>query len=80
VQKINTYWRYPIKKAAYSAKALLEMGMVSNGADATFGNFDKAVVDVMMDILRKSGDQLPDDLTTEKTYTNDFIDSSIGLN
>ncbi|MBN9035244.1 MAG: hypothetical protein J0H53_04170 [Rhizobiales bacterium] len=80
VQKINTYWRYPIEKAAYSAKAQLEMGMVSNGADATFGNFDKAVVDGMMDILRKSGEQLPDDLTTEKTYTNDFIDSSIGLN
>ncbi|WP_311031279.1 hypothetical protein [Mesorhizobium koreense] len=80
VKKINSYWRYPMDKAAYSAKAQLDLGMVSNGSDTTFGNFDKKVVDGMMDILRRSGERLPDDLTSDKTYTNEFIDKSIGLN
>ena len=79
VKKIDSYWRYPIDKAAYSAKAQLDLGMVSNGNDSTFGNFDKGVVDGMMDILRRSGEHLPDDLTSDKTYTNEFVDKSIGF-
>jgi hypothetical protein len=79
VKKIDSYWRYPIDKAAYSAKAQLDLGMVSNGSDATFGNFDKNIVEGMMDILRRSGERLPDDLTPDKTYTNEFTDKSIGF-
>lgn len=79
VKKLDTYWRYPTEKADYSVKAQWDLGMVSNGGDATYGNFDKAVVEGMIDILRKSGEQLSENLTTDKTYTNEFIDPSIGF-
>lgn len=79
VKELDTYWRYPPEKAHYSVKAQWDLGMVSNGSDATYGNFDASVVEGMLNILRESGEQLADDLTADKTYTNEFVDMSIGF-
>lgn len=79
VKELDTYWRYPIEKANYSVKAQWDLGMMSNGGDKTFGNFDTAVVEGMFDILRKSGENITGDLSVEKSFTNEFVDSGIGF-
>jgi hypothetical protein len=53
--------------------------LVGNGPDDTLGNFDPARVDDMLQILRDAGAEVPDDLTGEEMFTNEFLDPSIGL-
>jgi len=79
VKTIDTYWRHGAERAAYSAKAQRDLGMVANGSTPTIGDFDKDVVDEMLVLLRKSGSQIPEGFVGAKAYTNEFLDPSIGF-
>jgi hypothetical protein len=70
-----------LNEAAY---ALFEStGIGSNGSDDTYGNFDEARLSLLFDqmsaILAEEGIDLPDGYAAERSYTNEFIDPSIGL-
>lgn len=78
----NNYWSVTpeLNEAAF---ALMEVeGISSNGPDDTYGNFDpdrmQAVFDDFAEILEIRNVDLPEGYTVEDSYTNDFIDPSVG--
>ncbi len=79
VEQVDSFWVYTPGLAEFSVQAQKDLGLVGNGPDDTLGNFDPARVDEMLQILRDAGAEVPDDLTGEEMFTNEFIDPSIGL-
>ena len=79
VAKVESFWVYDQGLADYSVQTQKDLGLVGNGPDDTLGNFDPARVDDMLQILRDAGAEVPDDLTGEEMFTNEFLDPSIGL-
>jgi len=84
VQKYNTGWRYSKGLAEYSAKALKDIGIVSNGRDKTLGNFEMdrvaKVIGIVSPIMTGQKVVIKQGLKPEDIATNDFIDPKIGLN
>jgi hypothetical protein len=79
VEQVDSFWIYTPGLAEYSAQTQRELGLVGNGPDDTLGNFDPARVQEVLDMLRDAGADVAADLTAEEMYTNEFLDSSIGL-
>lgn len=79
VEKFDDFWVYGEGVANYSIATMKELGLVGNGPDATLGNFDFDRANGVLDKMRNAGLDIPADLTAEDIYTNEFIDSSIGM-
>ena len=83
VEKFATGWVYPTAQAEHSTSKQLELGLVSNGSNATLGDFDEARVQTIFDlaspIVAANGTAPADGLEAADLYTNDFLDTTIGL-
>lgn len=79
VEAYDTGWVYTLGAAEYSVQKQLELGIVSNGDDATLGDFDEARVAELLAIIDRVTDIDVSGLTPADLVTNEFIDPSIGL-
>ncbi|MCF7548835.1 MULTISPECIES: hypothetical protein [Pseudonocardia] len=84
VNEYQTGWTYSAGVAAFSAKAQLEQGFVTNDpASGVFGRFDPArmqeIVNTFVPILQAQGSLPGPAPTPESLYTNEFIDPSISM-
>jgi hypothetical protein len=73
---------YSAQRAAYAAKVMRDNGIVGNGPDETLGNFDRARVGRLLDIVRpvfdRAGQPLPAGLSADDVVTNAYIDPRVG--
>lgn len=79
VEQYDTFWVYTAELAEFSAATQAELGLTGNGVDDVIGNFEPARVENLLQQVRDAGLEVPDDLTAEQLYTNEFIDDEIGL-
>jgi hypothetical protein len=83
VDQFDTGWVYSQGVADFSVKQMIDLGLVSNGANDTIGDLDEARMSSFFDkavpILEKIGATPADGLTVDDIYTNEYIDTSIGL-
>jgi hypothetical protein len=83
VEAYDTGWVYSPEVAEFSFEAQLADGIISNGPDDTLGNFDEARVaelfDIVLPIFTEQGIEIAEGLTPEDLYTNEFVDTSLGL-
>jgi hypothetical protein len=82
VKKYNTDWTYSPGLANYAIQKMRE-DFVNNGPDSTLGNFDQArikrIVDIVTPILISQRAAPKQGLKPEDLFTNEFIDTSIGV-
>ncbi|MGN7970948.1 ABC transporter substrate-binding protein [Microbacterium sp. 22296] len=83
VDQYATGWTYTQGVADYSVKTQVDLGLVGNGTDSTYGNFDD---DRFADFFDKAGKVYTDlgtppadGYTPADLYTNEFIDTSISF-
>ena len=78
----NNYWTLSPELNAQAFELFESDGYGSNGPDDTYGNFDAERIQTLFDdfgpILEENDITLPDGYTAESSYTNEFIDESIG--
>ncbi len=83
VQKFATGWVYSKELTEHSTEEQLALGLVSNGDNKTLGDFDEARVQKVLDIaapsVAKAGNAPADGLTASDLFTNEFLDTTIGL-
>jgi len=84
VNEYQTGWSYSEGVAAFSAKAQVEQGFVTNDpASGVFGQFDPArmqsIVDTFVPILQQQGSLPGPAPAAESLYTNEFIDPAITM-
>jgi len=83
VTDYNTGWVYSPGVADYSRKTMINDKLVGNGTNSTIGDFDKARMDKFFTtasgIYTKLGTPIDPKLKATDLYTNEFIDTSIGL-
>ncbi len=79
VAQFDADWVYSAELADWSVAKQLELGLIGNGPDSTVGNMDASRIQAILDAQREAGIEIPEDLTAEDMFTNDFIDDSIGL-
>ncbi|ARJ05822.1 nitrate ABC transporter substrate-binding protein [Cnuibacter physcomitrellae] len=83
VKQFDTGWVYSQGVADYSVKTMIDEGIVGNGPNSTIGDFDdarmKTFYDAVSPVFEKLGTPPADGLTVDDIYTNEFIDTSIGL-
>ncbi|WP_440711117.1 ABC transporter substrate-binding protein [Herbiconiux sp. YIM B11900] len=83
VEKFDTGWVYSQGVADYSVKTMIDEGIVGNGPNDTIGDFDddrmSTFFDTVVPIFSGLGTSPSDGLAVDDIYTNEFIDSSIGL-
>jgi hypothetical protein len=82
VRKYNTDWTYSEGLANYAIQKMRE-DFVNNGSDSTIGNFEvarvKRIVDIVTPILIAQRAAPKQGLKPEDLFTNEFIDTSIGV-
>lgn len=83
VEANATGWTYSSGMADYSVETMLADGLVSNGANAYIGDMDEArvqdLIDIALPILHGGGVAVSDDLAPSDLFTNEYLDTSIGL-
>ena len=83
VEQYDTGWVYSQGVADFSVEQQKKLGLVGNGDNATIGDFDldrvQGILDVMGPIADKLGTPAAEGLTVDDLVTNEFIDTSIGL-
>lgn len=83
VAQTNSGWSYSAEQAAAATATSFSDRIISNGNDATLGNFDDDKIEAMIAILKPiaaaHGTTLKPGLTAPDLATNQFIDTSIGL-
>lgn len=74
---------YSTARAAYAVKAMRDNGILGNGSNSTLGDFDRArvqrIIDVVTPIFTGLRKEMRAGLKAEDLFTNEFIDTSIGL-
>lgn len=79
----NNYWTLSSELNAEAVRLMAELGISGNGPDDTYGNFDadrmQALFEAIGPVLESKSIELPEDYTAESSYTNEFIDTSIGV-
>lgn len=82
IDAYDTGWLYSQEVADFSVETM-KRELVGNGPDDILGNLDSARVQELFDIVTpiyaEQGFEVPEDLTAEDLYTNEFIDESIGF-
>lgn len=79
VDELDSSWVLYPGQMDYSVETALELGVVSNGPDATVGNFDDDRMADVVTLLKDILDGIPADLEPAAVYTNEFIDPTIGF-
>lgn len=79
VDQFDADWVYSAELAEWSVQKQMELGLVGNGPDGTVGNMEASRIQAILDAQREAGIEIPEDLTAEDMFTNEFIDTSIGL-
>lgn len=79
VKQYNNFWTQSPELMKFSVEQQLKLGIVGNGPDSTLGNMDEARIQTILDQLRSGGEAVPADLKVTDLFTNEFIDTSIGL-
>lgn len=83
VEAYNTGWTYDQGVADYSVETMISAGLVSNGTNDYIGDFDDTRMSDFYakanDTFTKLGTDIDPELSVEDLYTNEFIDTSIGL-
>ncbi|CAN5162850.1 nitrate ABC transporter substrate-binding protein [soil metagenome] len=83
VTQFNTGWTYSQGMADYSVKTQIDTGLVGNGTNSTLGDMDTArvqkIIDLDTPIYAASGKAVKSGLTAGDIFTNQFIDTSIGI-
>lgn len=79
VEKFADFWVYGEGVAEYSTQTMKDLGLVGNGADSTLGNFDFDRANKVLQQMKTAGLDVPEGLSAEDIYTNEFIDPSIGI-
>ena len=79
VEQFDSFWVYSAELAEWSVQQQLDLGLVGNGPDDTVGNMEESRVQAIIDALRESGVDIPEDLSASDMITNEFIDPSIGF-
>jgi hypothetical protein len=81
VKEYNTGWTYSPGLADYAITKMGELGIVSNGANQTLGDFDMARVQQMIDIttpiFAKQNKPAKAGIKAEDIATNEFVDEGI---
>jgi hypothetical protein len=82
VKRYNTDWTYSDGLANYAIEKM-RADFVNNGSDNTLGNFDttrvQRIIDIVTPILVAQKQPPKEGLTTADLFTNEFIDSTIGV-
>lgn len=78
---LDSFWELSEEGIAWTTEQLVSGGFMSNGPNATAGDFDLDRIQGVLDVLESSvpGIDVPEGLTPEDLVTNEFIDSSIGF-
>ena len=79
VAAYDTGWVYSQAGAENSHAKQLELGIVSNGDNDHLGDFDPDRVAELMGLVDEVTEIDVSGVTPEDVYTNDFLDTSIGL-
>lgn len=83
VEAYDTGWTYTQGVADYSVKTQIELGLAGNGPNSTIGDFDDARMTKFLatatPIYTELGSPPKEGLTAADIYTNEFIDTAIGL-
>lgn len=85
VKLTDEYGAYPYSaaRAAYAVTAMRDNRIVGNGTNATIGDFEQArvqrVLDVVTPIFATRRQPVRDGLRAGDLYTNEFIDTAVGL-
>ncbi|MBP2437287.1 ABC transporter substrate-binding protein [Microbacterium amylolyticum] len=83
VDAYDTGWTYSQEIADYAVQTMISEGLVSNGDNGYIGDFDPdRVADFFatgMELFSSIAADVDPDLTPEDIYTNQFLDTSIGL-
>ena len=78
----NNYWVVTSELNAAGFELFEELGIGSNGPDATYGNFDldrvQSLYDELLPLLDELGIEYDSSITVDGVVTNQFIDPSIG--
>jgi hypothetical protein len=76
-------WDYPKELADYATKAQVDGGIIANGANATLGDLESSRIQKMIDLVgpiyAKQNIDVPSGLKAADLFTNEFIDTKIGL-
>ena len=81
VEQFESSWVYTPELADYSTRAQRDYGLIGNGPDSTVGNMESERVQSVIEAMRATGyaDRVPDDLSAEDLYTNEFIATGVGF-
>ena len=79
VATFDSFWVYDTGVANYAVQTMNELGLQGNGPDSIVGNVDFARIQGVIDAIAAAGLDVPEGLTAEDMYTNEFIDESIGF-
>jgi hypothetical protein len=79
VDQFDDFWVYDEGIANFAVDKMLELGLMGNGHDDTVGTIDGSRIQQVIDDIREAGISVPDDLTADDMYTNEFLDPSIGF-
>jgi len=84
--KLNDAYKgfpYSKEQAAFSVAQQLKLKIVGNGSNATLGDFEtdriKRVIDIVGPIYTGQRKEIKTELKPQDLFTNEFIDTSIGL-
>jgi hypothetical protein len=74
---------YSTVRAEYAVKAMRDNGVLGNGPNSTIGDFEQArvqrIIDVVTPIFAGQRQPVKDGLKAGDLFTNEFIDTSVGL-
>ena len=79
IDEYQTGWIYTLAGAEYSHAKQLELGIVSNGPNDYLGDFDADRVAGLMELVAEVTPIDVSGLQSGDVFTNEFIDTSIGL-
>jgi hypothetical protein len=79
VQRYDSGWVYSMDLAEWAHGMMLELGIMANGSDGTFGSFDLGRVDELRSIIGSVTDIDTGAFTADELVTNQFLDPSISL-
>ena len=86
VQQFEDFWVYEPGNADYGVQTMRELGLVGNGPDDIVGNMDEDRIAQVLYDMHSANEmsvtvdwEIPEDLTADQLFTNEFIDPSIGF-
>ena len=83
VAEQNKGWQYSVEQGDAAVVQSFADGIIGNGPNATLGDLDDAKIQKLIDVLRpifaKQNAPIPENLKPSDIYTNQFIDTSIGV-